>query len=116
MSIKVLCAIYADFANWEELHMHQRWLTVTCWAFFVTLAFGTTGCAQISEPDLKREIEILKKNQEELQKEVEALKALIQGNRPSRPNIRGIEFELGNNDVQGESSALLTLVEFTDYE
>lgn len=96
--------------------MHQRWLTGTFWAFFMTLALGTTGCAQMSGPDLKREIEILKKNQEELRKEVEALKAQVQGNRPSGPNVRDAEFELGDNSVKGDSAALLTLVEFTDYQ
>lgn len=96
--------------------MRLRWLTGTFGAFFMTLALGATGCAQISEPDLKREIEILKKNQEELRKEVEALKALVQGNRPAGSNIRGMEFELGNNPVQGENSVPLTLVEFTDYQ
>lgn len=94
--------------------MRQRWLMRTCWAFFVAMAIGAMGCAQLSEHDLKREVEILKRNQEELRKEVEALKA--QGSRPTRPGVRDIEFELGNNPVEGDSSAILTLVEFTDYQ
>ena len=71
------------------------------WSLFMTLALGSTGCAQVSNQDLKREIEILKKNQEELRKEVEALKALVQGRRPAAVDVREVEFELGDNPVQG---------------
>ena len=80
------------------------------------LALGTLGCAQVSDQDLKREIEILKKNQEELRKEVEALKAAIQGRKPEGVNVRDVEFELGDNAVLGNKKAPLTLVEFTDYQ
>jgi hypothetical protein len=116
MSIRVLCVIYVDFTNWGELHMHQRWLRKKFWALFVTLALGTTGCAQLSERRLEREVEILKKNQEELRKEVAALKGQINKARPSGPNVRDTEFELGDNPVRGSDTASLTLVEFTDYQ
>ena len=96
--------------------MRRKWQTRTFLACFMTLALGTIGCAQISDQDLKREIEMLKKNQEELRKEVEQLKALIQGARPSGPNVRDVEFEIEDNPVQGDSAASLTLVEFTDYQ
>ncbi len=96
--------------------MRQRWLTRISWAFFMALSLGIMGCDQISKPDLKREVEILKKNQEELRKEVEALKTQITDARPRGPNVRDVEFELGDNPVRGSDAALLTLVEFTDYQ
>ena len=97
--------------------MCHRRQTRACWAFFMILALGTMGCAQVSEPDLKREIEILKKNQEEIRKELEGLKALIRvPQRPGNPGVRDIEFDLGNNPVRGDSAASLILVEFTDYQ
>jgi len=80
------------------------------------LALGTLGCAQSSDQDLKREIEILKKNQEEMRKELEALKAAVEGRQPTRVNVRDVEFELADNPVLGNNSAPLTLVEFTDYQ
>ena len=96
--------------------MHWKWLTRTFSTFLMATALTTMGCAQVSERDLRREIEILKRNQEELRKEVEQLKAIVQGNRPTEPNVRDIEFELGDNPIQGDDGALLTLVEFTDYQ
>ena len=97
--------------------MCHRWQTSAVWAFLVMLALGTMGCVQVSERDLKREIEILKKNQEEIRKELEGLKALIRDpQRPGNSGVRDIEFDLGNNPIRGDSAALLTLVEFTDYQ
>jgi hypothetical protein len=96
--------------------MLWMWQKRAFWSLFMTLALATIGCAQVSDQDLKREIEILKKNQEELRKEVEQLKAIVQGNRPKAPNVRDVEFELGDNPIEGDSGALLTLVEFTDYQ
>jgi hypothetical protein len=100
----------------EELNMYWKWLTRTFLTFLMAMALATIGCAQVSERDLRREIEILKKNQEELRKEVEQLKAIVQGNRPTGPNVRDVEFELGDNPIEGDNTALLTLVEFTDYQ
>jgi protein-disulfide isomerase len=100
----------------EELNMLWIWQKRAFWSLFMILALGALGCAQVSEQDLKREIEILKKNQEELRKEVEQLKAMVQGNRPKAPSVRDVEFELGDNPIEGDSAALLTLVEFTDYQ
>ena len=96
--------------------MRHLWQTRTVWVLSMMLALGTLGCAQVSDRDLRREIEILKKNQEEIRKELEALKAAVQGQQPRRVNVRDVEFELANSPILGKKDAPFILVEFTDYQ
>ena len=96
--------------------MRLKWHTRIFWAFSMIWALATMGCAPASERDLRREIEILRKNQEVLRKELVELKALIQASRPTRPNIRDAEVELKDDPIEGDRAASLTLIEFTDYQ
>jgi hypothetical protein len=54
-----------------------------------------------------------------IRKELQEIKALIRAAQPARPktpDVRNVEFDLGENPVKGKNTALLTLVEFTDYQ
>jgi hypothetical protein len=99
--------------------MHRCCQNHILWIIFSALVFCTIGCAQESEQDLRKEIEALKQGQKEIRKELEEIKALILKSPAARPtgsSIRDVEFDLGDNPVRGNKEALLTLVEFTDYQ
>jgi len=88
--------------------------------FLLTLGLCATGFTQESgQQDLRRELEALKKGQEQIREELKDIKELLQGRekaQPSGPNVRDVEFDLGKNPVIGKDTARLTLVEFTDYQ
>jgi protein-disulfide isomerase len=74
-----------------------------------------------TQAEIMKEIEALKKGQEEIRKQLEEIMKMLRSRpAPSRaaavPNVDGVVFDLGKNPVRGESTAQLTLVEFTDYQ
>lgn len=83
-------------------------------------AGGSAGLAQTSDQELRDEIEALKKGQQQIQKELQEIKRLIQTTQrpsaPAGPNVKGKVFDLGSNPMKGEQTAKVTLVEFTDYQ
>ncbi|MBN2243759.1 MAG: hypothetical protein JW793_13825 [Acidobacteria bacterium] len=89
------------------------------WTVFSILGLWAAALAQDTEPDLRKDIEALKQGQQTIRRDLEELKALIralQPARPATPDVRDVEFDLGDNLVLGEETASLTLVEFTDYQ
>jgi len=76
--------------------------------------------AQESKDDLKKEIDGLKQGQQEILKQLDEIKKLMQARQapaaPSGPNVKDVVFNLGANPTKGPASAKLTLVEFTDYQ
>ena len=84
------------------------------------LAAVVQARAQASDPEIQQEIEALKQGQEQIRKDLEEIKKLLQARaqpqRPAAPDVAGKTFELGDNPVKGDSTAKLTLVEFTDYQ
>jgi protein-disulfide isomerase len=77
--------------------------------------------AQASGGDLEKEIDALKKGQQEILKQLDEIKKLVQARpaapqQPSGPQVKDIVFNLGNNPIRGAATAKLTLVEFTDYQ
>ena len=79
--------------------------------------------AQSTGDDIRKEIEELKRGQQELRKQIEELKALVQARPAASPaappataGIPGKLFDLGSNPIRGADSAGLTLIEFSDYQ
>lgn len=77
--------------------------------------------AQESQDDLKKEIEALKKGQEDIKRQLLQIQRLLQTQRaparPAAPQVKDVVYDLGgHNPVKGESTAPLTLVEFADYQ
>jgi len=88
--------------------------------------------AQTNESDLRRELDEIKQNQREMQKDLTEIKALLskltsqipaqkpsQKPAPQQPpqiDVEGIEFNIGDNPVLGSESSKLIVVEFTDYQ
>lgn len=88
----------------------------------IALAFGlSTGpvLAQQADPELREEIEALKRGQEQIRRDLAEIKRLLEAQRrpaPAGPAVEGVRFDLGENPIQGDPAAKLTLVEFTDYQ
>jgi protein-disulfide isomerase len=83
----------------------------------VTLLGAPLGFSQSSDEvkDLRKEIESLKEGQKQMQKELEAIKALLLGRQaPSPP--QEVVLSVDGAPVLGEKNAKLTLVEFSDYQ
>ena len=99
--------------------MRRKWPMQILWMILLITSLSAAACAQDAEQDLKMEIEALKQGQQMIRKELEEIKALIRDAQPARqaaPDVRKVEFDLGNKPVLGEKTASLILVEFTDYE
>ncbi len=108
-------------------HRYRR-LTMRLRTFLPILALAALALgvsprldAQESDTDLRSEIEQLKQGQQQIQKQIQELKRLVQAQArpaaaPRGPDVAGKEFDLGDNPVKGASTAKLTLVEFTDYQ
>ena len=99
--------------------MHRKRPRIVFWTILTFTGLCTAGLAQDTEQDLKQEIETLKQGQQMIRRELQEIKALIramQPQRPTTPDVRDVEFNLGDNPVLGEQTASLTLVEFTDYQ
>jgi protein-disulfide isomerase len=101
--------------------MTERRYGVSAAAILTAALMVSPGFAQ--DTDLRDEIEALKKGQQEIQKQLaEVMKLLKQRPaapaQPARrgPQVEGKVFTLGANPVEGESTAKLTLIEFSDYQ
>jgi hypothetical protein len=89
----------------------------------ITLGLGTPARAQ--EPsDIQKQLDELKRGQEQIRKDLDEIKRLLQARPPMaqptvtapQPNVRNMPFDISGNPVKGLSSAQLTLIEFTDYQ
>ncbi|MGH9869136.1 MAG: hypothetical protein ACREAA_13345 [Candidatus Polarisedimenticolia bacterium] len=84
------------------------------------LGIGLLAAAPtLAQDDLRKEIEDLKKGQQQILQQLQELKQLLQQQAPARPaapNVKDMVFDLGNNPVKGDAAAKLILIEFTDYQ
>lgn len=79
------------------------------------------GAAVAQETDVAKEIEELKRGQQQIRQELAEIKRLLEARpRSAQPRrgspVEGKLFELGDNPVIGEATAKLTLIEFSDYQ
>ena len=97
-----------------------RGISLTMLVLYAGIALTPMAQAQTSDPELAREVEALKRGQEQIRQDLAEIKKLLQARaqpqRPAAPDVSGKIFDLGDNPVMGESTARLTLVEFTDYQ
>jgi len=70
---------------------------------------------QPTTEDLKKEIEAVREGLRAIQKDVQEIKALLQG-RLAAAAPQNVILDLGKNAFKGERTAKLTLVEFSDYQ
>jgi protein-disulfide isomerase len=99
--------------------MLRRAFEVVAGALMI-LALGTPAVsAQETEPDLAKEIDALKKGQEQILKELQELKHLVaSGNaaRPAAPDATNVVLDIGEVPQKGDTEANVVLVEFSDYQ
>ena len=76
---------------------------------------GPVGAQQSSTDDLKKDIQELREALKAIQKDLQEIKGMLA--RPVGPaSPVGAVIDLATNPVKGESTAKLTLVEFSDYQ
>lgn len=87
-------------------------------ALLAALTLASPAAAQETQPTLEDQIEALQRGQEAIRKELQEIKQLLRSRpaAPSGPDVAGKIFDIGSNPAKGESTAPLTLVEFTDYQ
>ncbi len=87
-------------------------------AGLLALAAAPVTFAQASDQELQKEIEALKQGQIQIRKDLADIKKLLQQKKsaPSGPNVAGKVFDIGANPVKGVPTAKLTLIEFLDYQ
>jgi protein-disulfide isomerase len=71
--------------------------------------------AQQSNDELKKEIEALKDTIRSIQSDLEEIKTLMR-QKQSAASLQRVVLDLGDNPFKGARTARLTLVEFTDYQ
>ncbi len=79
----------------------------------------SNAVAKDKTAELKEEIQALKQGQEQIQKDLEEIKKLLQqGARtaPGRQAFKPTDVTLGNVAYLGEKTAPVTLIEFSDYQ
>jgi len=76
------------------------------------------GVPALAQDDLTRDVEELKKGQQQILQQLQEIKQMLQSQpRPAAaPSVKDVVFDLGANATLGSASAKLTLVEFTDYQ
>ncbi len=97
------------------------WKTYSGVLAVTSLLASAASAQQEEEADLRRQIEELKKGQDEIRKELADIKKLLQASAaraaaPAAPNVRNLVLDVGSNPFRGETATRLTLVEFTDYQ
>jgi len=70
---------------------------------------------QTSIEELKKEIQTLSQSVKAMQKDLQEIKTLLQSRVPAAPPQK-VDLDLGGHSAQGENTAKLTLIEFSDYQ
>jgi protein-disulfide isomerase len=95
-----------------------RFTKITIAIILLFVVSASDVMAKSKTDQLKDEIQELKKGQDQIQKDLEEIKKLLQqGNRaaPAKPAFKPTDMKLGDAPTKGESTAPVTLVEFSDY-
>jgi len=75
------------------------------------------GAPALAQDDLKKDVDELKKGQQQILQQLQELKQMLQSQaRPAAPSVKDVVFNLGANPTRGSDQAKLTLVEFTDFQ
>jgi protein-disulfide isomerase len=83
--------------------------------FVVLLSASPLRAQQPSTDDLRKEIQALTQSVKEMQKDLQEIKALLQSRAPAAPP-QNVVLDLSGKPSQGEATAKLTLIEFSDFQ
>ena len=106
----------------QEINLMSKFIqTISTVALLMMIAGQPLWAANTKDDlaELKGEIKGLKEGQAAMQKDLAEIKKLLeQGARaaPSKPAFKPTEISIGNAPFLGEADAIVTLVEFSDYQ
>jgi len=83
------------------------------------LLLGSQIAVTQSQSDLeaiRKEIETLKKNQANLQKELDSIKKAMRGRRRTPAAFKPVVLNVGGDPYKGNLNAKLTLIDFSDFQ
>jgi protein-disulfide isomerase len=83
--------------------------------FLILLSASPLRAQQQSSTDLRNEIQALTETVKEMQKDLQEIKTLLQSGKPVAPP-QNVVLDLSNKPSQGDATAKLTLVEFSDFQ
>ena len=97
--------------------MHERFVKLTIAMFLIILGLQYNILAKEAAPVKKNDISDNSSVQEALNRDRELLKQLLLQSQQRLPNpeVKDVEFEVGDNPIQGSRSAQLIIVQFSDY-
>ena len=98
--------------------MYCRLLNSTILLFLLILSLQYNSLAEDSNNDQNQKNNELSVEQEAINRDRELLKKLMLQNQPPRqpdPVVKGIEFDIGENEIKGSHSSRLIMVQFSDY-
>jgi protein-disulfide isomerase len=98
--------------------MVQRWLKIGCSILLLLVVPSGRAFGQESTQKLEEEIQALKRGQEEIFRQLQEIKQLIQARQvaPVPASVRDVPVDLKGHPIQGSETAKVTLVEFSDYQ
>jgi protein-disulfide isomerase len=98
--------------------MIGRLFRAGCAVLLVWFSASGLANAQQTDPKLWEAIQALKKGQEDIQRQLLELKALIQMRpaAPAVPEVRNVPVDLGTHLTKGSATAALSMIEFSDYQ
>ncbi len=100
--------------------MDKKRRSKACAFFLLVLGMAYTGSAQDSTSDIQKDIEALKRGQQQIPIQLQEIRSLLFQRTANRGtlelNVRGLEFKLEDSPLRGRDSAKLILVDFTDYK
>lgn len=80
------------------------------------LAIAQAGSVDPTIQSLRRDMDEMIKGQIELQKQVQDLKTLLQGNQArAQTPAKDIVFDISGSPIQGDAKAPVTMIEFSDF-
>jgi protein-disulfide isomerase len=93
-------------------------LKIGCVALAAWFAFAGLAAGQQTDPKVLEEIQALKKGQEEIRKQLQEIRQLLQARQapPAPPTVRGVPVDLGKRPTRGDAPAKLTLIEVSDFQ
>jgi protein-disulfide isomerase len=94
---------------------NRNWSLLVGLIFIVLSSASPLRAQQSSTEDLRNEIKALTQTVKEMQKDLQEIKALLVSSRPAAPP-QNVVLDLSNNPSQGEATAKLTLIEFSDFQ
>lgn len=105
------------YQKWQPVTGKRRDTVRKITIGMIIIGITTFGLAQESSSDLEKDIEYLKKNQQIILRELEAIKKILAPlERPSEIDIRGTEIDLAGKNRINKGGPRLVMIEFTDYE